>query len=212
LDLKCANARFGSTRSILTSGREGKIRVIHRRGRAPRGFNQREAAEWNSERRTPNAVAPPWLRWTRKLDIKIASSNLKSQRCASPRNDAGIVPSFIRARPNVAFGQGLILPNLSFTEGHLWRRPTSMSLHPVLAEKLSVALGAGTGAALTLRDTQLPVIQGKAHPHGHLRGQVFPRCFDSTCCSRGPTPVLAFIHALPARRFPADSAAPWSPR
>lgn len=39
----------------------------------------------------------------------------------------------------------------------------AMSLHPVLAEKLSAALVAGVSGRLTLRDAQLPAVPGKAH-------------------------------------------------
>ena len=38
-----------------------------------------------------------------------------------------------------------------------------MSLHPVLAEKLSVALEPAVATPLTRRDARLPAVAGKAH-------------------------------------------------
>ena len=38
-----------------------------------------------------------------------------------------------------------------------------MSLHPVLAEKLSTALAEGPPIAFTRRDARLPAVAGKAH-------------------------------------------------
>ena len=38
-----------------------------------------------------------------------------------------------------------------------------MSLHPVLLEKLNVALGLTTAPVLTPRDARLPGVQGKVH-------------------------------------------------
>lgn len=38
-----------------------------------------------------------------------------------------------------------------------------MSLHPILAEKLSTALSEQTSAAMTQRSARLPAVQGKVH-------------------------------------------------
>ena len=52
---------------------------------------------------------------------------------------------------------------VSFTKGHICESLKAMSLHPVLAEKLSLALQPLQGLGLTRRDASLPAIPGKVH-------------------------------------------------
>jgi predicted AAA+ superfamily ATPase len=57
----------------------------------------------------------------------------------------------------------LISKYLYFTEGHLGENLATMSLHPILAEKLSVALQPLPALRLTRRDATLPDVPGKVH-------------------------------------------------
>lgn len=63
----------------------------------------------------------------------------------------------------MAFIKNPIRQILSFTEGHNSTNLPGMSLHPVLAEKLSAAMVPEESAALTRRDASLPVVAGKVH-------------------------------------------------
>jgi uncharacterized protein len=52
---------------------------------------------------------------------------------------------------------------VSFTKGHIGESLFGMSLHPVLAEKLSVAVQPLPALGLTRRDATLPAVPGKVH-------------------------------------------------
>jgi len=63
----------------------------------------------------------------------------------------------------VAFPESQLYRNLALTEGHFWSDPSSKPLHPVLADKLNVALERAPSPPMTRRDARLPEVPRKAH-------------------------------------------------
>jgi hypothetical protein len=56
-----------------------------------------------------------------------------------------------------------ICSDVSFQEGHLCASLKPVTLHPVLAEKLSAALEPSAPRSFTPRDARLPAVPGKVH-------------------------------------------------